>query len=294
MKARDNRDQIVLATKYTSNYQTFKGFDKHIPANFGGNGSKSLHLSVEASLKKLQTSYIDILYVHWWDFTTSIEEMMLSLNTLVQQGKVLYLAASDLPAYVVAKANQFARDHALRPFVLYQGKWSAANRDFERDILDLCREEGMGLAPWGALGGGQFKSAAQREEMEKSGEQGRNTAGRENPVAQKVSPVLEKIAEKKGASHMTGAALAYVMHKAPYVFPIVGGRKLEQLKGNIDALSIELTDEEIQEIEDAAPFDPGFPYNTFGRRAQENRLLKGMANTDYVEHPKPIKPHKKS
>ena len=294
MKARNNRDQIVLATKYTSNYQSYKGFDKHIPANFGGNGIKSLRHSVEASLKKLQTEYIDVLYVHWWDFTTTIEEMMLSLNTLVNQGKVLYLAASDLPAYVVAKANQYARDHALRGFVLYQGKWSAADRDFERDILHLCREEGMGLAPWGALGGGQFKTKAQREEIEKSGDKGRNTTGRENPRAAPVSSVLEKVAQRKGDVPITSIAMAYVMHKAPYVFPIVGGRKLEHLKGNIDALSIELTDEDMAEIEGAVPFDPGFPFNAFGSRPEDNFLLKGMDATDYVEPQRAIKPFKKN
>lgn len=290
MAGRGVRDQMVLATKYTSNFQQHKGFDKHIPANFGGNGTKSLHLSVEASLQKLRTSYIDLLYVHWWDFTTSIPELMLSLNGLLQRGKVLYLGASDLPAYVVAKANQYARDHGLRGFVVYQGKWSAACRDFERDILDLVRDEGMGLCPWGALGGGAFKTAAQREAMEKAGEKGRATVG-ENAAVAKVLPVLEALAEKKGTA-TTSVAMAYVMHKAPYVFPIVGGRKLEHLKANVEALAVELSDEDIEEIEDAAPFDPGFPYNMLGRNAEENFLLKAMDVTDYVKPPGPIRVHK--
>ena len=292
MKGRNNRDQLVIATKYTSNYQTYKGFDKHIPANFGGNGTKSLHLSVRDSLKKLQTDYIDILYVHWWDFTTSIEEMMLSLNTLLQQGKVLYLGASDLPAYVVAKANQYARDHGLRGFVVYQGRWSAASRDFERDILDVCRSDGMGIAPWGALGGGAFKTKAQIEAMEREGEKGR-VQRMQSPNAQAVSSVLEKLAERKNTA-ITSVAMAYVMHKAPYVFPIVGGRKLEHLKGNIEALTVELSPEDIKEIEDAAPFDKGFPYNTFGSRPDEHFLLKHMAVTDYVQEEMPIRPLKKN
>ena len=292
MKARGNRDQIVLATKYTSNYQTYKGFDKHIPSNFGGNGSKSLHLSVRNSLKNLQTDYIDLLYVHWWDFTTSIPEMMLSLNDLCRQGKVLYLGASDLPAYVVSKANQYARDHGLRQFVVYQGRWSAANRDFERDILSVCREDGMGLAPWGALGGGAFKTQAQREAMEKEGEKGRSVNPRntgENTA--KVSAALERIAERKKTA-LTSVAMAYVMHKAPYVFPIVGGRKLEHLQGNIEALGLELSEEEMKEIDDAVPFDPGFPFNTFGKSPEENFLLKAMGTFDYVPAQQPIKPAK--
>lgn len=294
MSARGNRDQIVLATKYSSNYQVHQGFDGFIPANYGGNGSKSLHLSVADSIKKLQTSYIDILYIHWWDFTTSIPELMLSLNALLNQGKVLYLGASDLPAYIVAKANEFARCHGLRGFVVYQGRWSVVNRDFERDILDLVREEGMGLAPWNALGGGEFKTAAQREEAEKNPEQGRATfGGPPNPVVAKVNPILEAIAKEK-ATGMTSVALAYVMQKAPYVFPLVGGRKLEHLKANIEALGVELTPEEIQKIEDAAEFDPGFPYNALGRRPQENWLLNSMDVTDYVKHQVAIGPHKQA
>lgn len=101
------RDQMVVATKYSFVQTAFLGYDgTTIHSNYGGNGTKSLRLSVEASLKKLQTTYIDILYVHWWDFTTSIPELMLSLNALVDQGKILYLGISDTPAWIVSKANE--------------------------------------------------------------------------------------------------------------------------------------------------------------------------------------------
>ena len=289
MAKRQNRDQMVIATKYTTNFRSYKGFDKHIPANYGGSGTKSLHLSVEASLKKLQTSYIDILYVHWYDFTTSVPEMMLALNALLNQGKVLYLGASDLPAYVVSKANQYARDHGLRGFVVYQGLWSAANRDFERDILHMVRDEGMGIAPWGALGGGNFKTSAQRAEMEKNKEQGR-MSWRESPNHAKVTDVLEKIAQAKNTL-ITSVALAYVMHKAPYVFPIVGGRKVDHLKGNVEALKVELTKEDIEQIESAFPFDVGFPFSTFGDGPEKHFLLNNMSVTDYVQPQLPIRPH---
>jgi len=257
----DLRDQMVIATKYTTGFTTYKGHDGIIQSNSAGNGSKSLHVSLAASLRKLGTDYLDILYVHWWDFTTSIPELMQSLNTVVQQGKVLYLGVSDTPAWVVSKANQYARDHGLRQFVVYQGQWSAASRDFERDIIPMCASEGMGLAPWGALGGGEFKTKKQREEMK--GE-GRNMGGpSENQI--KLTDTLEKVASRKSTA-ITSVALAYVMHKAPYVFPIVGGRKIEHLKGNIDALSLELSDEDMAEIDGAAPFDIGFPLNFLSRK----------------------------
>lgn len=115
----------------------------------------------------------------------------------------------------------------------------------------------MGLAPWGALGGGNFKSESQRSET------GGRNFGSAPEASIAVSKVLEKIASKKG-SIITSVALAYVMHKTPYVFPIVGGRKLDHLKGNIEALSLRLTDEEIEEIEGAYPFDIGFPQTMLG------------------------------
>ena len=250
------RDQMVVATKYTTAFQRYKGHDGIIQSNTSGNGSKSLHLSLKNSLRKLQTDYIDILYVHWWDFTTSVEELMQSLNTIVQQGKVLYLGVSDTPAWIVSKANQYARDHGLRQFVVYQGLWSAATRDFERDIISMCASEGMGMAPWGALGGGEFKTKKQREEMKANGE-GRNLDGpSEKQLA--MTDTLEKVANRKNTA-ITSVALAYVMHKAPYVFPIVGGRKIDHLKGNIEALGLELSDDDIAEIDGAVPFDHGFP-----------------------------------
>jgi aryl-alcohol dehydrogenase-like predicted oxidoreductase len=102
---------------------------------------------------------------------------MQSLDHLVKAGKVLYLGASDTPAWVVAKANQYARDHGLRQFSVYQGLYSAAKRDAEREILPMVRDEGMAFAPWGALGGGKFKTKEQVAAMEKANDKGRKFAG---------------------------------------------------------------------------------------------------------------------
>lgn len=183
---------------------------------------------------------------------------MNSLNQLVTAGKVLYLGISDTPAWIVSKANQYARDHALRPFSVYQGQWNAARRDFEREIIPMCAAEGMGICPWGAIGGGAFKTAAHREELEKNGNPGRQVEVRDIDV--KVSKVLEKIAERHNTI-ITGVALSYLLHKFPYVSPIVGIRKVEHLEGNIDALRLQLSKEDIDEIESAYEFDYGFPMN---------------------------------
>lgn len=296
MAARQNRDEMVLATKYTTGYM---GHEDKIQSNFGGNGAKSMKVSLDRSLRKLRTPYIDLFYVHWWDFTVSIPELMHSLNDLVVSGKVLYLGISDTPAWIVAKANQYARDHGLRQFAVYQGMWSAALRDFEREIIPLCRDEGMGLCPYGVLNQGRFQTEAGFKEREKH-----NPGRKFIPTSEhdtKVSRVLEDVATTKGVD-LLHVALAYVMHKTPYVFPIVGGRKVEHIKGSIAGLSVTLSDEDMQKIESAYPFDFGFPHTFLSgslfdhstpRHAEgpgDVWLTKGLGTFDWVEGAKPIRP----
>ena len=292
MAARENRDQMVIATKFTS---TCPVDPVDIKSNHQGNHSKSLRVSLEGSLKKLQTSYIDLLYIHWWDFTTSIPELMQSLHHMVVSGKVLYLGISDTPAWIVSKANEYARQQGLTQFSVYQGWWSAAVRDFERDILPMCESEGMALCPWGSLGRGMFMSP---EDFEKKNE-GRTGEQPEN--VKKVAVTLGEIAKRKD-TQTTSVALAYVMHKAPYVFPIIGGRKIEHLKSNIEGLAVELSDDDIDEIENAAPFDIGFPLSFlfgYGGQKYNSRMstsdipfTKAAGHLDVVQKSKPPKPHK--
>ncbi|KIX07828.1 uncharacterized protein Z518_02482 [Rhinocladiella mackenziei CBS 650.93] len=279
MAARKNRDQIVLATKYTGMYKGLEP-DLKIKSNYGGNGAKSMKLSLNDSLQKLQTDYVDILYVHWWNYTTTIP---------------------DSPAWVVAKANQYARDHGLRQFVVYQGQWSAALRDMEREIVPMCRDEGMGMCIWGVLNQGRFQTEAAFREREENHE-GRN----HGPVSERdrqVSKVLENLADAKGVT-VTNVALAYIMQKEPYVFPIVGGRKLEHIKGNIDGLSVALTGEEVVRIDSAYMFDPGFPHiflsgsvlkgtdapQKNASRPSEVWLTTFQGTLDWVEAPQAIRP----
>jgi len=203
------RDQLVIATKvlphlfwlylrtlrpgqYTTGFKRGQDQITH-KINYAGNHAKSLRVSVDASLKKLRTAYIDILYLHWWDHGTSVEEVVDSLHALVLQGKVLYLVCihivqpftfpailttsfpqgiSDSPAWVVSKANQYAKDHGKTPFCIYQGNWSILEWSFERDIIPMARSEGLALAPWGVLGGGKIRSNAEEARHKESGEKG--------------------------------------------------------------------------------------------------------------------------
>ncbi|PKX91248.1 norsolorinic acid reductase [Aspergillus novofumigatus IBT 16806] len=293
MTARGNRDQMVIATKYTTGFRTAHFDREPIQSNYVGNSLKSLHISVNHSLRKLQTDYIDLLYVHWWDFTTSVEEVMHGLNALISAGKVLYLGVSDTPAWVVVKANAYARAHGLRPFSVYQGKWNALCRDMEREVIPMCRDQGMAIAAWAPLGQGRFKTAEAREAAHAGG--GRSAQMNENET--KVSETLEEVAKLRNTS-LCAVALAYVLHKSPYVYPIIGQRKAEHLLANIEALNVELSRADMVKIDTAVSFDPGFPMNFIFQDTPYNLNLTA-ADVTYTRlsvhlhsppHQQPVKP----
>ncbi|KAJ3013084.1 hypothetical protein HKX48_005929 [Thoreauomyces humboldtii] len=197
---------------------------------------KSMKLSLDASLAKLKTSYVNILYVHWWDYSTSIPELMHSLDDLVTNGKVLYLSVSDSPAW---------------------GMWNASMRDFGRDIIPMVHAEGMGLAPYGVLNQGRFqtKAAFEAREKESPGRKFIPTSTRDK----EVSAVLETVADRKKCE-LVQVALAYCLQKTPYVFPIVGGRTVRHIQGSIEGLAVVLNKDEVADIGKAYPIDHGFPH----------------------------------
>ncbi|KAG8214451.1 NADP-dependent oxidoreductase domain-containing protein [Butyriboletus roseoflavus] len=200
-----------------------------------------------------------------------------------KQGKVLYLGVSDTPAWVVSQANQYARDHGKTPFVIYQGRWNVMDRAIERDIVPMCKAHGMALAPWGVLAGGKLRSDEEEERRARSGEIGRAVSGaewRRNEQERAMSAALDKVAKEIGAKHITAVAIAYVMQKTPYVFPIIGGRKVEQLQANVEALEIVLSPEHIMYLESIVPFEPGFPFQLIGDGSEYNFLTRNAA---YIE-----------
>ncbi|KAH8160515.1 hypothetical protein CIB48_g7730 [Xylaria polymorpha] len=269
------RSEMVIATKYTMSPKSGHAVQQ---SNYGGTGAKSLHVSIHNSLKALQTDYVDIL--------------MHSLNGLVNQGKVLYLGISDSPAWVVAKANMYARQNGLRPFSIYQGRYSAQERDLEREVIPMCKEEGMAFQPFGVMGGGYFKSPGKKD-----------TGARNIPPPllvgreEQMSKVLDAVATRHNVP-ITSVALAYVLQKAPHVFPVLGGRKVEHLKANIEALSLELSPEDIKEIENGYEFDLGFPHKFMSltgsmiQGPQDINIITIMGHFDYVAPAKAIKPHR--
>ncbi|ESK93364.1 aryl-alcohol dehydrogenase [Moniliophthora roreri MCA 2997] len=276
MEDRGIRDQLFIATK----------------VNYMGNNAKSMHISVEQSLKKLRSSYIDLLYVHFWDFDTSVKEVMDSLHNLVVSGKVIYLGISNAPAWVVAQANQYALDNGKTPFCVYQARWNVMDRAVERDILPMARAFGMAIAPYSVLAAGKLRTDAEEQRRKESGEKGRtlyDDQWERTEAETKMSRALEKVAKEIGAKSITSVAIAYVMQKTPYVFPIIGGRKVENLVSNLEALDLTLTDEQLTYLESIQPLDLGYPHSTMNDK-EINFLIKSAAHTQRMPPRQPLRP----
>jgi aryl-alcohol dehydrogenase-like predicted oxidoreductase len=131
----------------------------------------------------------------------------------------------NTPAWIVAKANQWAKCHGKTPFSIYQGKWSILDRSFERDIIPMARSEGLALAPWGVMGQGKLMTDEEEKRRKESGEEGRkfaSTTWERTPDEVKVSHKLEEIAKEVGTKHITAVAVAYVMHVCPFSSVVAG------------------------------------------------------------------------
>ncbi len=146
---RGDRDHFVIATKYGLT-------ERKSDPNFGGNHRKNMRRSVEGSLRRLGTDYIDLLYLHMWDFTSPIEEVMRSFDDLVRSGKVLHIGFSDTPSWVVSSADMLAELRGWAPVLAFQGEYSLASRTPERDILPMVNALGLTFLAWGMLEGGEL------------------------------------------------------------------------------------------------------------------------------------------
>jgi aryl-alcohol dehydrogenase-like predicted oxidoreductase len=244
------RDQFVLATKYTLTV------DPADP-NAGGNHSKSLRRIVEQSLRRLRTDYIDLLWLHMWDGLTSVEQLMQALDVQVRSGKVLHIAFSDTPAWVVSQAREVARRAGWSLPVAVQAPYSASARDIERELLPMAAAHGMAAPTWGAMDGGVLtgKYAAGGDQTRRYGNA---------PVSARharIASVIGEIGREHGAT-AAQVCLAWVLGRRKNgwnIIPIVGARSEAQLRENLGGLEVRLDNEAIRRLDEAAEFRLGFP-----------------------------------
>lgn len=247
-----DREHFVVATKYSLTKP-----DSTDP-NSGGNSRKNMRQSVERSLKRLQTDYIDLLYLHMWDYMTPVEEVVRGMDDLVRSGKVLYVAFSDTPAYIVAQANTLADLQGWSRFVGLQLPYSLLDRAIERELMPMARHWDMAVLPWGLLEAGILTGKFLTKP---------DAATRVNPDEVKLSEksqsvVLEvqKIAEEAGRS-LAQVAINWVRQRPQnLMIPILGARTMKQLEDNLSSFEWQLSDEQIERLDKLSQIDMGFPH----------------------------------
>jgi aryl-alcohol dehydrogenase-like predicted oxidoreductase len=261
------RDYIVLATKYTLSNTTKD-------PNRSGNHRKNLVQSVEASLKRLKTDYIDLLWVHAYDFLTPVEEMMRALDDLVRQGKVLYVGISDAPAWVTARANTLAELKDWSPFIGSQLEYNLTERSPERELLPMAKELGVGTVAWSPLGAGLLTGKYQKDRGKGSGGrmEGADTYRFNKRNFKIVDAVLEE--SKKLDISPAQLSLAWILHQG--VFPIIGARKLSQLEDNLGAAEVTIPEDSLQRLDDASRIELGFPHDFVLRSGAQKMIYGGM------------------
>lgn len=262
------RERFVVATKYS--LSTNDG-----DPNASGNQRKNMVRAVDASLKRLNTDYIDLYWVHAWDFMTPVEEVMRALDDMVRAGKVLYVGISDTPAWIVSSANMLAELRGWTSFVGLQIEYNLILRDAERDLLPMARSLGLTTTVWGALAFGLLSGKFNKSDKASSpdSQTARITQVGHEPSASlagmdmkyllnernlSIAKEVSAIAGELGAS-AAQVALAWI--KDASLIPIIGAQRLSQLKDNLGCVDITLNDRQRQRLDDLSRIDLGFPHS---------------------------------
>lgn len=247
-----DRDRFVIATKYSYHHNS-----KDV--NLSGNHRKNLVQSVEKSLQRLQMDFVDILWLHGWDFTTPIEEVMRSLDDLVRAGKVLYIGASNTPAWVVSAANTLAREKGWTPFIALQIEYSLKERTPERDLLPMARAFGLTITPWAPLAGGlltgkYLQNGKGRGRLDI--EQYENLTEAENERQEKIAACVVFVAKECQRSPAQ-VALSWLLQQGKDIIPILGARTAEQLQDNLGCLTLTLSKEQMEKLNQVSQISMG-------------------------------------
>jgi aryl-alcohol dehydrogenase-like predicted oxidoreductase len=259
-----DRDYFVLATKYTLK-------DNTTNPNASGNNRKNMMRSVEESLKRLKTDFIDLLYLHIWDDITPVDEVMRGMDDLVRQGKVNYIAISDTPAWVIAKSNTLAELMGWSQFVALQVEYSLIARTPERELIPMAKHFGLTVTPWAPLGGGVLTGKYLK------GDTGRikPDSKRLNDRAVEITKVVMDIANELGVS-ASSVALKWTMQQGFSSIPVVGATKLSQLEDNLKTINVALSDEQLKRLNEVSAIELGFPGDFFREEGVKTNTFGGF------------------
>lgn len=258
----DRRSKVVLATKVR--FSTGDG------PNDEGLSRYHILQSVEDSLRRLNTDYIDLLYMHCWDPVTPIDESLRAMDDLVAQGKVRYIGVSNFKAWQLMKALAVSDANSWPRFIAAQYQYSLVVRDIESEFIDLCLSEGVGLTPWGPLGGGFLSGKYHADQRPKSPGEGRlaTTPDQDEEAWDRRSTdrnweilkvIEEIISHHPGVTH-SQIALAWLLSRPAVDSVILGVRTMEQLDDNLDSIDLRLTEEELEKLDQASAVEESYPY----------------------------------
>ena len=253
-----DRDRAVLATKYTN---AMPGTDP----NAGGNQRKNMMRSVEASLKRLQTDYIDLYWLHIWDKITPLDEVMRAFDDLVRQGKILHAGVSDMAAWAVARASTLAELRGWTPFVGLQIEYSLIERTVERELIPMAEALGLGVTAWSPLAGGVLTGKYVEGKAEADARMNSEMMkgfNRDDERARRVVSEVQAVARDVGRSPAQ-VALAWLRQRPVPIIPIVGARRLEQFRDNLACLDLQLNTSQVERLDTASQIELGFRFFRF-------------------------------
>lgn len=237
------RDEVVIATKLY--------YPMRSDANAPGLSRKAIFTEIEASLRRLQTDHVDLYQIHRWDDTTPIEETLAALHDVVKAGKARYIGASSMYAWQLCKALYLADLHGWTRFVSMQPHYNLLYREEEREMLQLCAGEGVGVIPWSPLARGRLaRPWATASVRVDSDEYGKQIYAATEDADRKVVDAVDTLAARRDLPNAQ-IALAWLLSKPAVTAPIVGATKLRHLEDAVNALNVELSAEEITELESA-------------------------------------------
>ena len=266
------RESVVMATKYTN--AAAPGPDP----NAAGNHRKSMVQAVEASLKRLQTDYIDLYWVHIWDQITPVEEVMRGLDDLVRQGKVLYIGISDAPAWWIAQANTLAHLRGWSPFVGLQIEYSLIERTVERELIPMARALNLGLTAWSPLAGGVLTGKYHGHGSSEPGRMNGDMMKQFLPEQQRTERIIaavKTVSDEVGRS-MAQVALAWLRYRPVAVIPIIGARKLSQLQDNLASFDLVLSAGQLKTLDESSRIELGFPHDLYAKDMVRSLVYGGL------------------
>ena len=253
------RERAVISTKYSL---TTRPGD----ANASGNHRRNMVRSVEDSLKRLGTDWIDLLYLHMWDFRTPVDEVLRAFDDLVRAGKVLYTGLSDIPAWQASRMQAIADLRGWTPFCALQISYSLIERTVERDLIPMAREMGMGVCPWSPLGGGVLSGKYAHADLDAkpdamTSRKAINAAtGRLSETSLAIAAVVGDVAQEIGCTSAQ-VALAWTLRDPAICSPVIGARTPAQLEDNLGALEVTFSADQLARLDAASAVPLGFPHD---------------------------------